>query len=176
MNKQYDYEWITKDLNDCILLKAVDKDNKCVKAYQAVDVVNCVGDDVRIGQANIYDISNLLTIGTIRFTSYNGNEVLDIPFRNIHILFKEPNIMSVNNLPVIKDKKISLDELDAFAVINDSFICDEYKIIATKISKESEALKKFIDIAKEYGQMGMNEKFNALAKIDTLNYHREKTK
>ena len=71
---------------------------------------------------------------------------------------------------------LSLPVLDPFAVINDSFICDEYKIIATKIGKESEALKKFIDIAKEYGQMGMNEKFNALAKIDTLNYHREKTK
>lgn len=175
----YDYEWITQDINESIVLMIVDvKENGEIKqynSYQAVDVIDVVGNDVSVGQANVNDLSNLLTIGTMRFKGIANGEILDISFRNLYKLYENANYITldVSNFKII-NRLLGLDELNAFTIINGTLPGGNYKIIATVISGMSHDLKRLIELARDYGGMSMDEKFMALSEINQINDKRIK--
>lgn len=177
MNKQYDGEWITKDLNDSIVINLVDKSMNLYSSYEAVDLINVVGDDIRIGIANINDLTNLLLYGVMRFKSLNNaNEYIDIPLKNIYKLYENANIMKLYKDKLeIPNKTKKVSDLEAFSVIkNGEVLNDNYSFITTIISNPSEELEKLLKISKDFGKMNMTEKYNALTKIDLFNHKREK--
>lgn len=177
MKAQYDGEWITKELNDSIVLNLVDSNMKLYSSYEAVDLINVVGDDVSIRLANINDLSNLLQYGVMRFRCLTHlNEYVDIPLRNIYKLYENANIMKLSSTRMeFPNITKSLSSLDAFMVINKRQIFDkEYSFLTTIISDPSEELEKLLNISKEYGSMDMNEKFIALTKVDLYNYRKSK--
>lgn len=172
--KHYDYEWITRDLNDSIVIMLVYvKENGEIKqynSYQAVDVVDIVGNDVSVGMANVNDLSNLLLLGTMRFKGISNGEVLDISFSNLYKLYENANVISLDtgNIKMI-NRLLSLAELNAFTIIDGTLPGDNYKIIATVINKQSKELKRLIELARDYGVMSMDEKFAALKEINHIN-------
>lgn len=170
----YDYEWITQDINDSIVLMMVEvKENGEVKqynSYQAVDVIDVVGNDVSVGQANVNDLSNLLTIGTMRFKGIANNEILDIAFSNLYKLYENANQITLDMAKFkIINRLLGLDELNAFTIINGTVPGGNYKIIATVISEMSQDLRRVIELARDYGTMSMDEKFMALREINQIN-------
>ena len=43
-----------------------------------------------------------------------------------------------------------------------------------KVNDEGEELKEIMEIAYDYGNLGMNDKIDALGKINLVNYHKSK--
>jgi len=177
--KHYDYEWITRDLNDSIIIMLVEvKENGEIKqynSYQAVDVVDVVGNDVSVGLANVNDLSNLLLLGTMRFKGISNNEILDISFSNLYKLFESANVISLETGKIqMINRLLSLAELNAFTIVEGTLPGDNYKIIATVINNVSNELKRLIELSRDYGTMSMDEKFLALKEINHLNEHRVK--
>lgn len=170
----YDYEWITRDLNDSIIIMLVEvKENGEIKqynSYQAVDVVDVVGNDVSVELANVNDLSNLLLLGTMRFKGISNSEVLDISFSNLYKLFENANVISLEtgNIQMI-NRLLSLADLNAFTIVDGTLPGDNYKIIATVINSASKELKRLIELARDYGMMSMDEKFSALKEINQIN-------
>ena len=178
MNTIYDGEWITRDLNNTLVLNLVDNDMHSYSSYEAYDLVNVLGEDIQIGLANVNDLNNLILYGVMRFKSLNyDHQYIDIPLRNLYQLFQEPNVMKVSHSEVFfPNKKKYIMDLDAFVVINGKQILNkDYAIISTLINEPSEELQKLLHITKNYGQMAMHEKFVALTNVDILNHLKEKT-
>jgi len=172
----FDYEWITQDINNSILLKVVfvgeNGDVEQNDVYQAVDVVDFVGNDVRVVKENVNDLINLLTVGTMRFKSVVSDSILDIPFNTLYKLYENANYVTLDMGVKIANRLLGLDDLNAFTIINGTVPSANYKIIATVIGNISDYLKKLIELARDYGAMGMDEQFKALSEINQLNYDR----
>lgn len=172
--KHYDYEWLTKDINDSIIITLVDvKENgefHQYNSYQAIDVIDISGNDVSIGAANVNDLSNLLTIGTMRFKSITNDEILDISFNNLYKLYENANDISLDNSKVkITNRLLRLDELNAFTIIDGTIPTENYKIISTIINKIPTDLLQTIELARDYSTMSLDEKFRALSKLNQIN-------
>ena len=175
MNTQYDGEWITRDLNESIVLNLVDSNLILYSSYEAIDLINVVGDDVQMKTANVNDLANLLLYGVMRFKCISyPKEYIDIPLKQLYKLFDKANILDVDKAKVelINDKKY-LDEIDAFMVSNGEQIKDKrYAFIATIIREPSQELRKLLDYSRDYGKMDMKEKFDALKGVDSFNKDR----
>ena len=142
-------------------------------SYEATDLINVLGEDIKIGLANINDLNNLLLYGVMRFKCLNyPKQYMDIPLRNLYKLFEEPNVMKLTSTEVsFPNKKKYLTDLDAFTVIEGKQVLNkEYAIISTIINTLSEELQKILSISKNYGNMDMNDKFIALTNVDILNH------
>jgi len=175
--EQYDYEWITKDINDSILIEIVqveeDGNYKKYNSYQAIDVIDCAGNDVSVGKANVNDLVNLLTIGTMRFKGITNDEILDIPFRTLYKLYEFANSIKMEDLEIkIINRLLSFDELNAFTIINETIPSDNYKIIATTFSEPTDSLNKLICFARDYVVLGLDEKFQILKELNKVNSER----
>lgn len=177
--KHYDYEWITQDINNSIVLMLVNvKENGEINqynSYQAVDVVDIVGNDVSVGLANVNDLSNLLMVGTMRFKGIGNNEVLDVSFSSLYKLYENANVISLEPMKIqMVNRLLGLGELNAFTIVDGTVPGDNYKIIATVIGEMSQDLKRLIELARDYGMMSMDEKFWALSEINQINEQRIK--
>ncbi len=179
MDKMYDYEWITQDINNSIFIKLVQVSNdgkiSNYGVYIAIDVIDFAGQDMTVGQANVNDLTNLLTVGTMRFKNFSTNEIIDIPFNKLFDLYQKANVITsdVTELKVTNELQ-SLEDLNAFTIVGKEMATDQYKIISTILNHPSEALKKLIEYAKDYPNMSMEDKFNALSEVNRLNYFQEK--
>lgn len=174
MNTKYDYEWITRDIFDSIIINMFDNNENFVSCFQANDIINAVGDDVTVSQANINDLSCLLDYGIVKFTDTISSNWLNIPFKYLYKLYEDPNYLFIDELKIENNnKKIHMNEIDSYGIINDNYLTDNY-LIVTCIKKISDDLKQIIEIAKNYDSMSMNEKFNALSEVNLINYKREK--
>jgi len=175
--EHYDYEWVTQDINNSLILMIVNIGSNGefnqYNSYQAIDVIDVVGNDVSIGQANVNDLSNLLTVGTMRFKGLYNDEILDISFSNLYKLYENANYITIDNCnPKIVNRLLSLDELNAFTIIDGTIPSENYKIIATVIGEVSPDLTKIIELARDYGIMSLDEKFHALSQVNQINYKR----
>lgn len=171
MNKLYDYEWITRNINNSFVFSLVDAYKNAVAVYQASDIINIVGDNVEIKNANINDLTNLITIGVMRFTTHDGTKYIDIPIRNLYRLFKKTNILTPEKIEFINEP-IPLTELEAF-VPNKEIDIQNYSFVVARIDTENEMLKRLLNLIGNYNNMGMSEKFEALNEINNINYQIE---
>lgn len=163
------FKWLANDIDNSLVLKVVSNDgNVNYGVYCVMDVLEVDGDKIDVKTANIEDLTSLLTLGMIRFINIsNNNDILDIPLRNIYLLYK--------NARVLGDEKIgrllSFKELDVFSVINDKMV-DNLFVFSGVIGECSDDLKCVIETAYMFGSYGMQEKFNALYNITMLNHRR----
>ena len=174
MNKIYDrtsdFSWMAQDI-DCSLMLMLMHDNHTVVGYQVCDVLEADMDDLAVKFANVDDLEQFVEFAVVRFVDVrNTNNVLDIPVRKLAYLYENSNEL----LGSTERKKIKLDSLDAFFFLNGKKDSDDYLIEGIKIDKESEELREVMNIARDYMTMGMQQKFDALAKVNLINYNREK--
>lgn len=171
MDKVYNFNWIVDDLYNSIIFKLyriVDDMNVCFGTYEVNSILSSTGDELSVKFANIDNLSNLLNLSILRFVDINNmDNIIDIPLRNIYMLFNNSNNIgdSVNNY-------ISLNDLDSFSVYDGEIINDNYNLFIYKISEPSEYLSKIMLLAKEFGNMGMQEKFDTITEVNLLNYQR----
>ena len=171
------YDWLIKDISNSIIINLFycENDNETLyDSYDVLSLLDVVNEPVNIKFANIDDITNLLTINKIRFISpKNPQDIIDVPVRNIYKLYK--NATYIDKIGKEEKKLISTSDLDAFVIADGASVKDGFFIEIIQIRQESEQLKEFIEITKDFGNMGMQEKFDALSSTNNLNYRRVKT-
>lgn len=171
MAENRNFRWLSNDIDSSLILKVVYKKNNVVEDYgvfNVSDVLDVTGDKIDVETANIDDLTNLLTVGIVRFVNIiNNDDILDIPFRNLYMLYEKGNVLEKNDF----SKIISFKELDAFSVI-DGTVKNDFSVFSVLISKITDDLKEVIDIASQFGGYGMQEKFDALTRITIINHRR----
>ena len=162
------FRWLTYDIDNSIVLKVVNElDDRQTTVYNVLDVLEVDGDKIDVKTANIDDLTNLLTIGIVRFANVNNqNDILDIPFRNLYKLYESSSVLGNG-----ENKYILSSSLDCFAVISGK-THKLLKIFPVLIRDISDDLKEVIKIAYSFGSYGMQEKFDALSEITMINHRR----
>ena len=165
------FKWLTNDIDCSLILKVVPKKDNLLDNYvvfNVSDVLDVTGDKLEIKTANIDDLTNLLTVGIVRFVNINNpSDILDIPFRNLYMVYENGNVLGDSDF----SKFLSFKEIDAFSVI-DGVVQNDYIIYSVIISKISDDLNEVMNIASKFGNYGMQEKFDALIDITTINHKR----
>lgn len=171
MTKMNNFDWLADDINDTLVLKVIyKKENKeeFYGVFNISDVLETTGDELEVETANIDDLTNLLTLGIVRFVNINDrSDVLDIPFRKLYLLYKEASVLGEN----MEQKMISVQELDTFSII-DGTVKNDFLVVSAKIDQESDDLREVMKIAYEFGNYSMQEKFDALSKVNLINHRR----
>lgn len=171
MNNPYEnFRWLIEDIYNTLTFNLYHKD-EVIATYEIYDIYEANMDKLKVEDANIDDITDLLTICIVRFVNMSDNtEIIDIPFRNLYKLYEKASKLGIDD-----GKVISLSELDAFAII-DGYVpkSEEFKIMSVVINNISDELKKMLDISKEFGNLGMQDSFMALCEVDTINVRRMK--
>ena len=167
------YKWLVHGVYDSILVSLFYLENDNLVLYGNYDVLNImdvVNQEINVKFANIDDITNLLTMGMVRFINIiDYDEIIDIPINKMAILYE--NAISLNE-EFDKDKIISLSSLNAFSIIDGTSKKDGYYIGVTKIKELEDDLLQIFDIARDFGNMDMQGKFNALEDTNMINYRR----
>lgn len=164
------FKWLTYDIDSSIVLKVVRKNNDkiddCV-IFNVIDVLDVSGNSLNIMTANIDDLTNLLTIGIVRFANMGDlSDVIDIPFRNLYKLYENSNRLG-------EDISIGLSflDIDAFSVIDGS-VRSDCMVYSTIINDVSSDLSRVMEIACEFGSYRMMKKFEVLSEITLINHKR----
>lgn len=164
------FKWLTYDIDSSMVLKVIypyGEKNSELAIYNVVDVLGVTGDQLNVKTANIDDLTNLLTVGIVRFANVNNQgAILDIPFRNLYLLYENSNVLGNPT-----NKYLSSSSLDSFAII-DGNMQKEMVIFPVLIRDVSDDLKKVMEIAYKFGGYGMQEKFDALSKVTMINHRR----
>ena len=171
MANKYNFKWLTSDIDNSLILKVIYKnDNKYEEygAFNISDVLETVCDELDISTGNIHDLTNLLTLGVVKFVNMSDrSDVLEIPFRKLYLLYKNANVLGDTK----EEKLISFGELDTFSII-DGTVRNDLLVFSAVINEPSDDLNQVMKISYEYGNYGMQEKLEALEKITSINHKR----
>lgn len=163
------FKWLTGDIDNSLILKVLYNDDDYA-IYNVMDVLEVTGDKLTIETANIDDLTNLLTIGMVRFYNINDNQdIIDIPFRNLYKLYYKNDVL----LGEMQNKVVSFSELDVFSII-DGTITNDYKIISSVFANPTSELNEVMKIAYKFSSLNMQEKFNAMSEVTMINHKRLK--
>ena len=167
------FKWIAKDVSDSIIINLFYKDNGKLKLYSTYDasmVLDVVGNEIDVEFANIDSLTNFITMGMVRFINVkDSSDIIDIPIRKLALLYDNASNMS----EILNDKKVvSINDLDAFAIVDGKNVKDNYFVEIIKIREPHDSLMAVIDSSLNYGNMGMQEKFDTLSDINNVNYRR----
>lgn len=163
------FKWLSHDIDSSLILKVLyNEDDYAV--YNVLDVLEVTGNKLNVETANIDDLTNLLTIGMVRF--YNINDfcdIIDVPFRNLYKLYYKDDIL----LNEMSNNIVSFKELDAFSII-DGTISKNYVIVSSVIGHPTDDLDKVMKISHKFASYNMQEKFDAMSEITLINHRRLK--
>ena len=165
------FKWLISDIDNSLVLKVIYKNKDVLEEYgvfNVSDVLETPCDELEISTGNINDLTNLLTLGVVRFINVSDcKDILEIPFRKLYLLYKNGNMLGNNN----ENKLISFEELDTFSII-DGTIRNDLLVFSAIIDKPSNELEEIMKISYEYGSYGMQEKMDSLNKITIINHKR----
>lgn len=162
------FKWLVNDIYSTLVIKIIYDDNTVLGTFDVSDVLETTGNKLEVKTANIDDLTNFLTLGIVRFVNViNGDDIVDIPFRNLYRLYKNANVLSSNSEGILT----SFKEIEAFSVLN-GVVREDLFIVSSLISEVSNDLDEIMQIAYEYGSYGMQKKFDALSRVTLINHRR----
>ena len=166
MDKVYDFSWIVSEIDNSLILKLM-SDKKEIGIYQVSDIGYDV-DSVEVKFANIENLVRFINHSGVLFRSVSdGNNIIRIPLRKLFLLFSNSNKLGDGT-----KKSINTNKLDAFMVCDGNPLKGNYQILSYKVNEESEELKTIMEVAYNFGELGMNDKIEALEKVNLVNYHK----
>ena len=165
------FKWLLQDIDSTLVLKVLYKNNDEEKEYgvfNVFDVLETPCDKLEIDNGNINDLTNLLTLGVVRFVNMvDSSDILEIPFNKLYLLYK-------NSFRFDEEDNVRLipfSELDTFSII-DGTVRNDLLLFSAGVNDVSKELSLLMEIAYKYNEYGMQEKFNALKKINEINKNR----
>lgn len=165
------FKWLANDIDSTLVLKVISNESNSdvdYGTYCVQDVLESDWDKIDIKTANIDDLTNLLTLGIVRFVNMiDSTDILDIPFRNLYKLYKNANVLGGEQ----QGRMVSFKELETFSVIDDE-VRNDLLIYAAVVTDVSDDLDKVMKIAYEFGNYRMQEKFDALSDVNIINHRR----
>ena len=163
------FKWLARDIDNSLILKVLYNDSDYA-VFNVLDVLEVTGDRLDVETANIDDLTNLLTIGMVRFYNIDDtNDILDVPFRNLYNLYYKDGVL----LEEMSNKEVSFSDVDAFSII-DGTITNNYKIVSSVYSKPTDEFERVMNIAYNFSNYSMQEKFDAMSEITMINHRRLK--
>lgn len=163
------FKWLAHDIDNSLVLKVMYNDSE-YEVFNILDVLEVTGDKLNVETANIDDLTNLLTVGMVRFCNItDSQDILDVPFRNLYKLYYNDGVL----LKEMENKIVSFSDIDVFSII-DGTISNDYKIIAAVFSKPTEELDKVMRIASSFSSLNMQEQFDAMSEVTMINHRRLK--
>ena len=171
MDEIYDFKWLVGDIDASMIFML--RDGKDALGSYCINGLNMNGvEEPGVKFANISDLTNFINYTTVRFAnSLNPEDVVDIPLRNILVLYENGNEIATE-----KARGLSLDELEGFGVFDGRVINNGYAIYAYKINEPSEELDVVMKLTHTFNGLSMNDKINALEDINLANYQRSRPK
>lgn len=189
MNEK-NFKWLMNDIDNTLVLKVVYMKNGIQEEYcvlNVIEVLETFCDKLDIAVGNINDLTNLLTLGVVRFANIvDSSDVIEIPFNKMYLLYHNgwrlPNVEipfsdidnKVNKFEITdykEGKLISFNDLGIFSVI-DGIVRNDLFLFPVVIDNVSNDLISVMEIAYKYNQYDMQEKFDALKKVDEINRRR----
>lgn len=171
MTNKNNFRWLSNDIDNTLVLKLIYKKEGSSEEYHVfsvLDVLETTGDKLDVKTANIDDLTNLLSLGIVRFVNVSdGNDILDIPLKKIYLLYKNANVLGENMV----GKEMTFKELDAFSVIDGAPSYDFF-VVSSLINTVSDDLNKVMKIAYEFDNYSMQEKFDSMSEITVINHRR----
>lgn len=171
MTSRENFKWLIGDIDSTLVLKVVYKKDNVREDYgifNIEDLLETPCDKLEIDDGNINDLTNLLTLGVVRFVNMNDrSDILEVPFRLLWLLYKDANVLGIDE----EEKLIPFKELDTFSVI-DGTVRNDLLVFSAKINEPSEELSRLMEIAYQYGSYGMYEKILALEEVNYINHRR----
>lgn len=163
--------WICDELTESLILVLYDmNNNKFAGSYEAKKIIKINEEKIILENDNINDIQEFLLYGIVRFVdTENSNEIIDIPVRNLYILYDEMSETFSN-----KKRFIDLDKLEAFTVEKNKLVEKKYGIITVSAYLDDEKLEiskdlvRIMEIAHNYMNMNMQEKFDAIKEVNDI--------
>ena len=164
MNQVFNLNWLVEDIDSSYVMTLYEGD-KTLGVYGIMDILTNGLDELNIRFANIDDLTHFVSHAIVRFAEIKNNDnVLDIPIRNLYMLSKYANGLGES------DKLIPISVLEAFCVRNNEVLSEKITASIYKIAEDTENLEEVMNITKDFNSLGMNEKIDALEKINILNY------
>ena len=171
MTNKNNFRWLSDDIDNTLVLKLIYKNRNGSDEYHVfsvLDVLETTGDKLDIKTANIDDLTNLLSLGMVRFVNVrNSNDILDIPLKKLYLLYKNASILGENVL----GKEMDFKELDAFSII-DGVPSDNFLVMSSLINTVSDDLDRVMKIAYEFDNYSMQEKFDSMSEVTVINHRR----
>lgn len=169
MTKTGNFKWVINDIYSTLVLKVMHKkSDDFYGVFNVKDILNVMGEELEIETANIDDLTNFLTLSLVRFVNVvDSSDIIEIPFRNLYILYKNASVLGESSC----GKLIPFRELDTFSII-DGTSKDDYLVLSAIIAKIPADLGEVMKIAYEFGDYGMQEKFDAMTRVTVINHRR----
>lgn len=168
--RTYDFSWMVDDIDSSIIFMLANGE-ETIGSYQVKELLSADFDKVLVKFANIDDLTNFIHFASARFVdSLNEKNFIDIPIRNLHMLYSLSN--QVGQTP---RNSILLNKLGTFSV-RDGRVSNDggYALYVYKINEPSEELTTVLLAAAGFEEKNMNEKIDSLEEINLINYQRSK--
>jgi len=166
--KSSNFSWLVDDIYASVIIKLFYNDED-FGTYEACDIRDVTGSLIDVEFANIDDITNLLTLSVVRFINIvDKDSFIDIPIRNLYKLYRDENEKNY----IMSEREISMDELDGFSVVDGTIGNNNYKIKVFVTNMITDDLKQMYEFARVFGNLDMQEKFNALSSVNSIGYKR----
>lgn len=166
MNKEYSLNWLINEIDKSLIITLFNKDES-IGNYCVSNILSNGLNEIFIKFANVQDLTNFINYSVIRFTDIsNKNNFIDIPLRNLLIIYQDSNPIGNNT------KKILLNKLEAIVIYNKEIFQEELSIKSYQISNPSCEQLEIMNISHNYINLDMQQKFDALNKINLINYQK----
>ncbi len=168
MKKTNNFSWILNDIDQTLIFMIRDASGM-LGSYQVGELrINGV-DPVNVKAANIMDLTNFVNFATVRFVnSLNNQDIVDIPIKKLSLLY-DACAEITEGVP----RKVTLAELETFAVYDNKVIRDGYYIYGYKIGELSKELDLILKASSNFNSFDMNTKLGVLKEINTVAFERE---
>lgn len=168
MTNDKNFKWLTSDIYSTLVINIMMDNNTLLGTFDVSDILETTGDKLEVKTANIDDLTNFLTLGIVRFVNViNGDDIVDIPFRNLYTLYQNASVLGMRP----EGHLMTFKELEVFSVLN-GVVRDDLLISSSIIDELSDDLKEIMKIAYDYGNYGMQEKFDAMSRVTVINHRR----
>lgn len=168
MKNKNNYYWLKNDISSSLILKVYSYNESVIGTYEINEILETDGDNLDIKNANIDDLTSFISLSIVRFTNIiNQDDIIDVPFRNLYKLYANANVLET----IQQGRRISLKELDGFSVI-DHKIKENIMIYPSIYNTVSDELLQIMKYSKEFGNYGMQQKFDTLSDINLINHKR----
>ncbi len=168
MNKVYNLGWLEREMYDNYILSVYDK-SSLIGIYQMDQVLTNSLDEFKIKFANIDDLTKFITNSLVRFRQIiNPDNFLDMPISYLS-LFDESSTLIGD-----EDRFVDRNTLGMQGLMNGELLHDPVTISIHKVADNSPELSEIIKLTKEFINLDMASKMDALNRINLINYNREK--
>ena len=169
--KTYDFKWLVDDIDQSMIF-ILRSGKELLGTYQVSDILSNGFENLSVKFANIDDLTKFVNYAFVRFTNYKRDDcIIDVPIRKLHYLYAHANLTDEDDI-----WGVSLQDIDAFGVLNGNALGNGYALYTYKINDTTPELEEIMQIASSFFSLSPDAKLRALGRVNEINMERDKKK